>query len=136
MAYTWPTESTRVTQEFSSSHKGIDIGAKTSKVDGDPVYAMANGNVRGVFRDGELSGYGNVIYINHSLNGQYVQTRYAHLSKILVNLNDYVTEGQKIGEMGNTGTSTGTHLHFETRTCPSSGCTNSNSTPVNPRNYI
>lgn len=133
MAYKWPTTSTNITQYFGGSHYGIDIGGST----GDSIYAMTSGNVRFVYDFGS-TGYGKVIYINHDIGGGYLQTRYAHLSDIDVKVGDYVTQGKKIGELGNTGSSTGPHLHFETRECVSSGCTNSNSssTPVNPLNYV
>ena len=55
-------------------------------------------------------GYGNVIYINHP---DGTQTRYAHLSKVLVSPGQYVSQGQKIALSGNTGVSTGPHVHFE-----------------------
>ena len=63
-----------------------------------------------VVRAGWGSGYGYVVYINHA-DGR--QTRYGHLSKVLVRVGDQVSQGQKIALSGNTGRSTGAHLHFE-----------------------
>lgn len=93
----------------SKSHKGLDFGAKRPNVDGDNVYAVADGVVE---KAGLGTGYGNVIYLNHS-NGY--STRYAHLSKILVKVGQSVKAGQVIGLMGKTGIGSGTHLHFEVR---------------------
>ena len=76
-----------------------------------------------VTRAGWLGSYGYVIYIQHP-GGR--ETRYGHLSKILVSAGQQVSQGQKIALSGNTGNSTGPHLHFELRI---------NGTPVDPRNY-
>jgi len=84
-------------------HKGIDYGAKI----GTPVYATGNGKI--VRADYE-SGYGNRVIINH---GYGYKTQYGHMSKILVEVGDSVHRGQKIGLVGNTGRSTGPHLHYE-----------------------
>jgi len=84
-------------------HKGIDI-AGTYK---SPVYAAANGVVVKSY----LSySYGNVVFVHHD-NG--FETVYAHLAKRTVSEGDKVQQGETIGLMGNTGESTGTHLHFE-----------------------
>ncbi len=93
-------------------HYGIDI-AKRGHV---PIVAAASGTVVktvsycrvGYRRCG--GGYGNHIIIRHS-NGTY--TKYAHLKKVYVRPGEHVVQGQKIGQMGNTGLSTGQHLHFE-----------------------
>lgn len=87
-------------------HKGIDL--KVLK--GDTIRAAFDGKVR--IRNYEGRGYGYYIVIRHS-NG--LETVYGHLSKQLVNVNDIVRAGQPIGLGGNTGRSTGSHLHFETR---------------------
>lgn len=90
-------------------HNGIDIAAP----EGTPILAAADGNVSLVRGgDGWNGGYGNYIVITHQ-NG--VQTLYAHLSSIDVLKGQKVNKGQKIGGMGNTGKSTGVHLHFEVR---------------------
>lgn len=89
----------------SAFHRGIDIDL----VRGDTVNAAFMGMVRFA---GKSGGYGNVIIIRH-YNG--LETVYAHLYKIKVKPGDIVNSGEMIGLGGNTGHSTGTHLHFETR---------------------
>jgi murein DD-endopeptidase MepM/ murein hydrolase activator NlpD len=97
------------TENVWKEHKGIDIAADT----GTPVYAAADGLV--TVASTTLRGYGTGIYIRHNNN---TTTRYAHLSRIEPGIREgiRVTRGQKIGEVGNTGDSTGPHLHFEIRT--------------------
>lgn len=86
-------------------HAGVDIRGPV----GTPIYATADGYVGRAQRAG---GYGNLIELDH---GKGLQTRYGHLSKILVNPGDQVRRGQLIGLMGSTGRSTGSHLHYEVR---------------------
>ena len=86
-------------------HKGIDIPGPV----GTPIYATADGIVG---RAQWVSGYGNLVELSH---GNDTQTRYGHLSKLLVSPNERVTRGQLIGLMGSTGRSTGSHLHYEIR---------------------
>lgn len=105
------------TKGATTSHKGVDWGIAL----GTSVVASCGGTVSYAGWNGS---YGNVIYINHP-DGR--QTRYAHLSKILVSKGDKVVQGQKIGLTGSTGRSTGPHLHFEMRI---------NGTPVNPLKYV
>lgn len=93
----------RPTRGASTYHKGIDWATPT----GTAVNASCGGTVA---RAGWGSGYGYVVYINHP-DGR--QTRYGHLSKVLVSVGQTVTQGQKIALSGNTGVSTGPHLHFE-----------------------
>ncbi len=100
----------------SKFHEGLDFAAER----GTPVYATADGEVR---MAGWQSGYGNLIEIDHGYN--YV-TRYAHLSKFRVKPGTKVKRGDLIGEVGNTGKSTGNHLHYEVRYKGS---------PQNPLNY-
>jgi hypothetical protein len=87
----------------NAMHTGIDFVADV----GSPVYAAAGGVV--IFKEW-MSDYGLVVEVDH---GQDLITRYAHLSRILVRNGDLVKRGQKIAEVGNTGRSTGPHLHFE-----------------------
>lgn len=89
-------------------HTGIDFGCKV----GTPVAAAASGVVIRSASSGYNGGYGEVVIISHP-NG--TQSIYAHLSQVNVNVGDRVTQGQIIGATGNTGRSTGPHLHFETR---------------------
>lgn len=87
-------------------HKGIDIDLEI----GDPVYAAWDGVVR--IQKYNYGGYGNYVLIRH-YNG--LETIYGHLSEAIVQPNQTVRAGQIIGFGGNTGRSTGSHLHFETR---------------------
>src|SRR5690554_7279527 len=87
-------------------HYGIDLKAQT----GDTVYAAFDGKIR--VKQFERRGYGYYLVIRH-VNG--LETVYGHLSKFLVDENDFVLSGQPIGLAGNTGRSFGSHLHFETR---------------------
>ena len=91
------------TKGASTYHKGIDWAVPK----GTAVFASCGGTVA---RAGWGSGYGYVVYINHS-DGR--QTRYAHLSKVLVKVGQRVDQGQRIALSGNTGISSGPHLHFE-----------------------
>ena len=88
---------------------------------GTAVMASSGGTVT---RAGWGSGYGYVVYIQHA-DGR--ETRYGHLSKVLVSVGQKVSQGQKIALSGNTGRSTGPHLHFEIRI---------NGQAVNPLNYL
>lgn len=98
-------------------HDGIDMGAPT----GTPVYATGTGLV---VDQRPQSGYGIQIVIDHGFG---YRTRYAHLSKNLVRPGQLVKRGEKIGEVGSTGRSTGPHLHYEVIY---------RDRPVNPINYI
>ncbi len=101
----------------STYHKGVDWATAT----GTPVYASSGGVVA---RAGWGSGYGYCVYVNHP-DGK--QTRYGHLSKVLVSVGQAVSQGQRIALSGNTGVSTGPHLHFEILVGGSQ---------VNPLNYL
>lgn len=87
-------------------HNGVDIKLNT----GDTVYAAFDGRVR--YAQYNKGGYGRLVIIRH-YNG--LETYYGHFSKILVDTNQYVKAGTPIGLGGNTGRSTGPHLHFEVR---------------------
>lgn len=87
-------------------HKGIDLKVQV----GDTIRAAFNGKVR--IRNFERRGYGNYLVVRHP-NG--LETIYGHLSKSLVDVNQVVRAGEPIALGGNTGRSTGSHLHFETR---------------------
>ncbi len=86
-------------------HKGIDLAGPV----GTPIYAPAEGTV--IF-SGWLNGYGKAIKIQHDFG--YI-TVYGHMSKLHVDKGDTVSRGEQIGDMGNTGRSTGSHLHYEIR---------------------
>ena len=120
--YIWPlaggyTLTSHFGHRWGRLHAGIDLGTPV----GNDVLA-ADGGI--VTRAGYFGGYGYCVDIDHQ-NGQ--QTRYGHLSSILVNVGDEVYEGQHIAESGNTGRSTGAHLHFEVHI---------NGTPQNPLNFL
>jgi len=110
-----PVDDVRLTSSFGTRsdpfngrrrmHQGIDIPGPI----GTPVYATADGVVR---RAQWAGGYGNLVEINH---GNGLETRYAHLSKLIAQPNERVRRGQLIGLMGSTGRSTGSHLHYEVR---------------------
>lgn len=107
----------RPTKGASTNHKGVDWATPT----GTAVFASCGGTV---VKAGWGSGYGYVVYINHP-DGR--QTRYGHLSKVLVSAGQTVSQGQKIALSGNTGVSTGPHLHFEILI---------NGSQVNPLKYL
>ncbi|MBR6661889.1 MAG: peptidoglycan DD-metalloendopeptidase family protein [Alistipes sp.] len=100
----------RVTSKYGPRrrriHQGTDIDLET----GEPIYATFDGRVR--ITTYIRYGYGNLVVIRHD-NG--LETYYAHLSEINVKPNQWVTAGQVIGKGGNTGRSTGSHLHYEIR---------------------
>ena len=86
-------------------HEGIDLTAPI----GTAVYASGNGVIS---QSQWRNGYGELIEVNHGFG---YKSRYAHLSKRYVQVGDSVTRGQVIGEVGNTGVSSGPHLHYEVR---------------------
>lgn len=109
--FVMPTPSTKVTDIFGyrprrrRMHKGLDIKVQN----GDTIYAAFDGKVR--ITNYQRRGYGHYVVVRHN-NG--IETLYAHLSKKLVDLNQNVKAGDPIGLGGNTGRSSGSHLHFET----------------------
>ena len=104
-------------RRWGRAHEGVDLAAPV----GTPVYATGEGKV--IFA-GWQSGYGNLIKVQHELG---TETRYGHLSKIKVKVGQKVSQGSLIGAMGNTGRSTGPHLHYEVRV---------NGRAVNPMTFI
>ncbi len=98
-------------------HEGLDFAGSK----GTDIVATGDGEV---YFAGPQSGYGNLIKIRHS-NGY--DTIYAHLSAIVVKVGDHVSRGDHIGDMGNTGRSTGTHLHYEIRL---------SGDPLNPMTFL
>jgi murein DD-endopeptidase MepM/ murein hydrolase activator NlpD len=122
----WPTRGW-VTSDFGvrldpytaerMMHRGLDIATPH----GQTVYTPSDGTV--VF-SGTEGGYGKVLVIDH---GYGVKTRYGHLSEVYVKLGDRVKRGARVAAVGNTGRSTGPHLHYEVRV---------NGIPENPRKFI
>ena len=98
-------------------HEGIDIAARA----GTPVHATAGGTV---VRAGYNSGYGNLVVIDHG-NGYH--TLYGHNAKVFVKVGQKIAKGEKIATVGNTGRSTGPHLHYEVH---------HKGSPVNPRKFL
>jgi murein DD-endopeptidase MepM/ murein hydrolase activator NlpD len=88
---------------------------------GTPIYAAAGGIV---IAAEQTSDYGKIIKID---DGSGLETRYAHTSQMLVKVGDIVKQGQLIAKVGNTGRSTGAHLHFEVRL---------NGAALDPRKYL
>ena len=89
-------------------HHGLDI----SQAGTVPVVAAADGKVSGLVKESSGSCYGNAVFLDH---GNNLQTRYGHLRSLEVSMSQVVDQGQRIGLQGNTGCSTGQHLHFEIR---------------------
>jgi len=122
----WPVKSGRITSKFGNRnhpvlksvkfHRGVDIAVSL----GTPVYA----GIRGIVTfAGKRGNYGNLVEIKGS---DGIKVRYAHLSKIDVVTGQRVSDGEKVAETGNTGMSTGPHLHYEIIVDES---------PVNPLNF-
>lgn len=122
-----PLDKIRVTSRYGARidpftgetgiHNGLDLGGKK----GDSIYATAPGKV---LRAGNYGLYGKFVEIEHNLG---FRTRYAHMDKVLVKKGDWVDIGDRIGLVGNTGRSTGSHLHYEVRI---------NSRSVNPTAFM
>jgi murein DD-endopeptidase MepM/ murein hydrolase activator NlpD len=98
-------------------HEGLDIAARS----GTPITATADGIVS---RAETASGYGKLVVIDH---GYGYRTYYAHNSKIFVKVGQRVKRGEKVAAVGSTGSSTGSHLHYEVRL---------NNAPLNPRKFL
>lgn len=116
-----PHEICRVTSPFGyrinpitgarqSYHQGIDIGAIKSGIEGDKLFAVADGKVvHADYMSSKVYGYGYFIIIQH----KGFCTLYGHKKGLIVKINQYVKSGEIIGYMGSTGASTAAHLHFE-----------------------
>lgn len=108
-SFVWPVRGGYISSPFGMRwgqlHEGLDIAVNT----GTPVYAAKSGRVT---FSGWNGGYGNTVDIDH---GGGVMTRYAHNHRLIVSNGQYVQQGQIIAYSGNTGNSTGPHLHFEIR---------------------
>jgi murein DD-endopeptidase MepM/ murein hydrolase activator NlpD len=104
---------------YRKMHNGMDFSAPT----GTEVYATGDAVVKEIERTNRSGGYGNLIILDHGFG---IVTYYAHLEDVNVRKNQKVSRGEIIGFVGNTGKSTGPHLHYEVRR---------NGRPVNPINY-
>ncbi|WP_198665999.1 M23 family metallopeptidase [Tropicimonas sp. IMCC34043] len=104
-------------RRWGRMHEGIDMASSL----GTPIYSTADGVVE---EAGWHSGYGRMVKIKHEFG---IETVYGHMSRTRVTPGQKISKGDRIGDMGNTGRSTGTHLHYEVRV---------NGTAVNPMNFI
>jgi murein DD-endopeptidase MepM/ murein hydrolase activator NlpD len=122
LPYSHPVQSAhRFTSGFGRRWGRMHYGSDFAAPHGTPIYATADGVIT---KAGWATGYGRLIKIKHDFG---IETRYAHLSKIRVKDGQKVSRGDRIGDMGNTGRSTGTHLHYEIRV---------NGNAVNPMKYL
>lgn len=121
IGFTWPAAgklTSRFGRRWGRMHKGIDIAGPV----GTPIIAAADGIVTVA---GWKSGYGKLVEVRH---GDGTITRYGHNSQLSVSAGQFVRQGQQVAQMGSTGYSTGSHLHFEIH--PSGG------SAVNPISYL
>jgi len=114
----WPTSARRISQYYHWRHTGLDIDGDT----GDHIWASESGTV--TLSTCTRWGYGCYVIVNH---GGGKETLYAHFIKLFVKKGQRVDKGQVLGEMGSTGRSTGSHLHYEVRI---------NGARLNPLQYI
>jgi murein DD-endopeptidase MepM/ murein hydrolase activator NlpD len=138
--YGWrvhPIEKTR------KHHNGVDYAMAV----GSPLYAIAKGTVifagpsKLKFPDGSPAGGGYIVKLRHKVRGEWITSAYMHLKKgsikeAGIKVGDKVAEGQKIGEAGNTGESTGPHLHFEIQRGKHYIWTNNGTRYTEPTSYI
>jgi murein DD-endopeptidase MepM/ murein hydrolase activator NlpD len=121
-AMRWPLDAYIVSSEYGERwgkvHKGMDMAAHV----GEPVYAIADGEV--IYAGDGLTGYGNVVIVRHDRKTTSLD---AHNSELKVRQGDHVTKGALVALLGNTGHSTGPHVHFEIR---------DGDVAVNPRNVL
>jgi murein DD-endopeptidase MepM/ murein hydrolase activator NlpD len=121
-ALRWPLDAGIVSSEYGERwgkmHKGLDIAADV----GEPVYAIADGEV--IYAGDGLRGYGNVVILRHD---RKTSSLYAHNSELKVKVGDQVKQGTVVSLLGNTGHSTGPHVHFEIR---------NGDVAVNPRDVL
>jgi murein DD-endopeptidase MepM/ murein hydrolase activator NlpD len=122
IGFSWPAAgklTSRFGRRWGRMHKGIDIAGPI----GTPINAAADGTV--IAAGWNSGGYGNLVEVRHS---DGTTTRYGHNSRLSVSIGQSVRQGQQVAEMGSTGHSTGSHLHFEIR--PSGGAA------VNPISHL
>lgn len=138
--YGWrihPIEKTR------KHHNGVDYATAI----GTPIFAISKGTViyagasRIKLANGEPGGGGYIVKIRHKVRGEWITSSYMHLKKgsireAGIKVGDKVAEGQKIGETGNTGASTGPHLHFEIQRGKHYIWTNNGTRYTEPISYI
>jgi murein DD-endopeptidase MepM/ murein hydrolase activator NlpD len=110
--YSRPVVNGILTQGYHDQYHALDISLPRGQAMGAPILAAASGTVIVAKPSGYNGGYGHMVIIQHN-NG--TQTLYAHLSNVKVSVGDEISRGEVLGGMGNTGRSTGPHLHWEVR---------------------
>ncbi len=120
--FDWPVDSARMTRGFLPNRRRPHLGIDLAAPKGTDVFASHDGVV--IYTGREFKGYGKMVMIEGP-NGW--ATLYAHFSKILVKEGQKVKQGDPVGEMGSTGRSTGSHVHFEIRRLDG---------PVDPMQYL
>lgn len=146
-----PMQKGYVVRGFSSGHIGYDLSSSNKS---EPVYSIAEGVVHAIYTDSCTSGRwcqnmgyscnGNakIVVVKYNYNDSYIYTSYTHLGSYGdISVGSYVTRNTIVGYMGNTGCSTGPHLHIEMASCfwkNNGGCTYTSylNNLINPRNYI
>jgi len=118
--FIWPAKGT-ISSGFGRRHGRMHEGVDITADGGNKIIAAGSGVVE---FSGKMRGYGNVVVINH---GRGVKTLYAHNARNFVRQGQRVRQGQKVAKLGNTGHSTGPHLHFEVKI---------NDKPKNPLGYL
>jgi murein DD-endopeptidase MepM/ murein hydrolase activator NlpD len=104
--FVFPLKTFRFLRGYKSYHSGLDLGTAA----GDSIFCVFSGKVR--YAEHHRNGYGKLVIVRHYSG---LETYYAHLSKILVEPDEYIAAGQCLGLVGATGRATTNHLHFETR---------------------
>ena len=138
--YGWRIHPILKTRRF---HNGADFAMAV----GSPLYAIAAGEVifagpsKLKFPNGEPAGGGYIVKLRHKVNGEWITSAYMHLKKgsikeAGIKVGDKIAEGTKIGESGNTGESTGPHLHFEIQRGKRYIWTNNGTRYTEPTSYI
>lgn len=110
--FIYPTNVRKITSSFSPANRNNHYGIDLADSGTHDIFAAADGKVS---RSYTSSSYGECVFVLHNIDGQEFETVYAHMRKgsRTVEAGDTVKQGQKIGIMGNTGNSSGQHLHFE-----------------------
>jgi len=128
-----PIKNGKITTPYNKKGKmwksGFHTGVDFAVVEGTDIIAAVEGKV---LANNWGKAYGNQIIVEHGLHSKKVWMIYAHLSKVLVKAGDRIEKGQLIGKSGNTGNSSGPHLHFEVRNKPRW----SDGEPVDPKEIL
>ena len=113
--FIWPFPLNLVTSEYGQRngrlHAGIDFGNGAANKRGNPIIASSSGHVHIANKTNSHGGYGNAVILAH---GGGLFTLYGHMDSVAVDVGQSITQGQRLGGVGNSGRSQGVHLHFET----------------------